>query len=267
MFVKRLLTVLVLVPLTVALILLTPPYFFQLVTAILCLIAAWEWATLAGVKSNYYRFVYVVFMLAAISVAQFIPAIWLLWVSVIWWLCSIIVLKNYVEKQPKRNYYVSMWLLGFVAIVPCWVGLNTLREAQHGAAWLLLFLFLLWATDSGAYLLGSKYGKRKLAPKLSPAKSIEGLFGGLLMMLLFAVVGAVLLDVPAKQLPMYFGVAVVTSLFAVIGDLFESLLKRRHKVKDSGNIFPGHGGMLDRMDSALAAVPIFVLLAILTGLI
>ena len=134
-------------------------------------------------------------------------------------------------------------------------------------AWLLsagalLLLLLVWAADSGAYFAGRRFGGRwfggrKLAPRISPNKTLEGLLGGVLLAAIVAAAGALLLDVPASRLPEVLGVVLLTVLFSVAGDLFESLLKRHAGVKDSGTLIPGHGGILDRVDSLLAALPVF----------
>ncbi len=125
-------------------------------------------------------------------------------------------------------------------------------------------LFLVWSADTGAYFTGRKFsgkwfGGRKLAPRISPNKSIEGLLGGLLLALVVAMIGAPLAGATVAQLPAVALVSLISVGFSVCGDLFESLLKRHVNVKDSGNLIPGHGGVLDRVDSVLAALPVFAL--------
>ena len=117
---------------------------------------------------------------------------------------------------------------------------------------------LIWAGDSGAYFFGRAFGRVKLAPSISPGKTREGLYGGLLASGLFAALAGVWLLDGRIQIAALVGLAVITILFSVVGDLFESLIKRQSKQKDSGTLFPGHGGMLDRLDSVFAALPIFV---------
>lgn len=134
----------------------------------------------------------------------------------------------------------------------------------HGHRWLLLALFLVWAADTGAYFAGRAFGGklfggRRLAPRISPNKTIEGLLGGVLLAVLVAIVGALLIGAQSAQLPAIILVAIVTVLFSVVGDLFESLLKRHVGAKDSSQLIPGHGGVLDRIDSVLAALPVFAL--------
>ena len=264
-FIKRTLTVLILLPLVIWLILGTSIFTFEVVSAIFCLGAAWEWAALIGVKTKFNRFVYTILMLAALSIVQFIPFIYVLWIGLIWWVLAIFILWHYIKTQTKRQMRFVSAIMGFFAIVPCWVGLNSLRSGPHGAEFLLFFFFLLWAVDTGAYLFGMKFGKRKLAPHLSPGKTIEGVMGGFLFMCVFLILGIWLLHVPSVHWLPLFIIVLLMAVFSIIGDLFESMLKRKCNVKDSGSILPGHGGFLDRMDSALAAAPIFSLAILLTG--
>ena len=154
---------------------------------------------------------------------------------------------------------------GTLAVVPAWCALGLIHASQpNGHRWLLLALFLVWSADTGAYFAGRKFGgklfgRRKLAPRISPNKTIEGLLGGLLLSLVVAMVGAPLAGATVDQLPAIALVALASISFSVVGDLFESLLKRHINVKDSGSLIPGHGGVLDRVDSVLAALPVFAL--------
>jgi phosphatidate cytidylyltransferase len=152
-----------------------------------------------------------------------------------------------------------------LAVVPAWCALAVIHASTpHGAGWLLLVLLLIWAADSGAYFTGRQFGGqwfggRKLAPRISPNKTLEGMLGGVALAMLVALCGALLLGAPTGKLPGILLVAAITVLFSVAGDLFESLLKRHAGMKDSGTLIPGHGGVLDRVDSLLAALPIFAL--------
>lgn len=134
---------------------------------------------------------------------------------------------------------------------------------QYNGLLLLAIFIFIWVNDTGAYLVGSRWGKRRLAPSISPKKSVEGSIGGLLLVLLSAVILRLLLFPELSWLRILL-IAVVVAIFGTIGDLFESSLKRRAGVKDSGKLIPGHGGILDRIDSLLLAVPaVYLLLAVL----
>ena len=134
---------------------------------------------------------------------------------------------------------------------------------QYNGLLLLAIFIFIWVNDTGAYLVGSRWGKRRLAPSISPKKSVEGSIGGLLLVLLSAVVLRLLLFPELSWLRILL-IAAVVAIFGTIGDLFESSLKRQAGVKDSGKLIPGHGGILDRIDSFLLAVPaVYLLLAVL----
>ena len=122
-----------------------------------------------------------------------------------------------------------------------------------------MYLFLLvWGADSGAYFVGRKFGRKKLAPNVSPNKSVEGLYGGVVTSMLIVIAVALLyLEMTWPELILFLTLSVITVFSSVLGDLFESMIKRRAGIKDSGRILPGHGGVLDRIDSLLAAAPIF----------
>ena len=133
---------------------------------------------------------------------------------------------------------------------------------QYNGLLLLAIFIFIWVNDTGAYLVGSRWGKRRLAPSISPKKSVEGSIGGLLLVLLSAVILHLLLFPELSWLRILL-IATVVAVFGTIGDLFESSLKRQAGVKDSGKLIPGHGGILDRIDSLLLAVPaVYLLLAL-----
>jgi len=163
----------------------------------------------------------------------------------------------------ESNWLQTAWLQrmlgfsGFVVLVPSWLALTSIH--RQGPIMLMFLLVLVWITDIAAYFVGKRFGKTKLAPKLSPGKSREGLWGALMASILLAIVGVRLFDLD-MNVWVYFGcLCLLTALISVVGDLYESLLKRRAGVKDSGRILPGHGGILDRIDSLTAAAPGFVL--------
>ena len=133
---------------------------------------------------------------------------------------------------------------------------------MNNSSLVLLLFGLIWASDIGAYFTGKAFGKTKLSPNVSPKKTVEGLFGGIVFSLIIGVLYVVILkDTPSINDYLMFGfLSIVVSLTSVLGDLFESLLKRLSNVKDSGKILPGHGGMLDRIDSLTSSAPVFFLL-------
>ena len=133
-------------------------------------------------------------------------------------------------------------------------------DSYHGAKLVLLVCFLVWSADTGAYFSGKRFGKHKMAPAVSPNKTIEGLVGGVILAVIITWLGAKLLSIPFISISSLLSIAIITVVISVLGDLVESMFKRASGVKDSGNILPGHGGILDRIDSLTAAIPVFALL-------
>ena len=179
----------------------------------------------------------------------------LLWAaSILTWLGSIYWVKNFPESDSWYNG--SLNLIGFILIS---AAVTALYATWHSSPWWLMYLFLLvWGADSGAYFVGRKFGKNKLAPNVSPNKSVEGLYGGIATtIIIMFVVQYFYLNLTALQLILFLILSLITVFASVLGDLFESMVKRRAGIKDSGRVLPGHGGVLDRIDSLLAAAPVF----------
>ena len=149
--------------------------------------------------------------------------------------------------------------MNFIGFVLVSAAVTAIFSVWDSSPWWLMYLFLLvWGADSGAYFVGRKLGKRKLAPHVSPNKSIEGLLGGVFVSaVIIIVVEAVYLDLTIAQHILFLILSIITVFSSVLGDLLESMIKRRAGIKDSGRILPGHGGVLDRIDSLIAAAPVF----------
>ncbi|SPL69010.1 phosphatidate cytidylyltransferase [Acinetobacter stercoris] len=179
----------------------------------------------------------------------------LLWsASILTWLFSIYWVKNFPEYDGWYN--PSLNVIGLVLIS---AAVTAIFEVWKTSPWWLMYLFLLvWGADSGAYFIGRKFGKRKLAPDVSPNKSVEGLIGGIVTVIVVIItVQFVYLNLSFAQNILFLILSILTAFSSVLGDLFESMIKRRAGVKDSGRVLPGHGGVLDRIDSLLAAAPVF----------
>ncbi|CAG2156436.1 unnamed protein product [Oppiella nova] len=164
----------------------------------------------------------------------------------------------WVKHYPEYDgwYNITLNIVGLVLIS---AAVTAIFEVWKSSPWWLMYLFLLvWGADSGAYFVGRKFGKRKLAPDVSPNKSIEGLIGGIVTVaIVIIVVQSIYLHLTLPQHILFLVLSIVTVFSSVLGDLFESMIKRRAGIKDSGRILPGHGGVLDRIDSLLAAAPFF----------
>ncbi|MFB9866611.1 phosphatidate cytidylyltransferase [Vreelandella sulfidaeris] len=233
---------------------------FALFTAAIVLLGAWEWANLAGVLRTAQR----AQLVAAMAVLMLImwltgaaTAIWPLWIAAAGWCANLYWVIHYPAKGQQWQSTLRRLVMGLWVLVPCWVGFNVLRES--GSIWLLFVLLLVWTADIGAYFVGRNWGKRKLAPNVSPGKSWEGVLGGLASTAILATCFALWLPLSmAGGITLVLITAIVT-LTSVLGDLLESMLKRYRNIKDSSQLLPGHGGVLDRIDSLTAAIPLFAL--------
>lgn len=267
MLLKRVITALVLLPPVLATLWFGSTLLVGVVFGAAVLIAAHEWAALAGVRRGTgatAAFVALAAGLIALVVWQRDGALpWALMVgTVAWWLLMLVWIVRFPtgfdDTHPPRWLKAGAGLL----VVPATIGAVTVLHGSPDGAWRLLFAFVLvWAADIGAYFTGQAFGKHKLAPTVSPGKTWEGLFGGLAWALVVAWVAGVWLfklQGAAAWLPFLLLSAAVV-LLSIVGDLGESLIKRQAGVKDSGTLLPGHGGMLDRIDSLLAALPAMAL--------
>lgn len=271
--VKRVLTAGILIPSVIAAVLFLPPIYLALCFAVIALLAGWEWTNLSGISSNSSKVVFILVLAVGLwGTHELLPQAWIMdWffqISAVWWFAVTFALTRYTRIEPASpGPDLLRIVMGFVVIIPLWASLVVLHgSGEDGPLTVLFLLILIWVADSGAYFAGRRWGKRKLAPVISPGKTWEGIYGavggalicGILLAWYRSDVEGALWLVP---------VCVLTVLMSVVGDLFESLLKRRVAMKDSGNLLPGHGGVLDRIDSLTAAAPIFLLgLQFTTGL-
>lgn len=264
----------------IAALFLLPPLGFSLVTLAVCMLAAWEWGQLAGFANRHQRIwgaVICGLVLAAmlLGMPEFNRSVHLpliagsLWAAAGWWLLALFLVFFYPRSAGWwRNSRLIKVLFGVVTILPFFWGMVALRqygyETNHyrGAWWLLYVMLLVWGADSGAYIFGKLFGKNKLAPKVSPGKTWEGLIGGLITSALISwLFGRYApLDIDVRILLIC---SVIAALASVLGDLTESMFKREAGIKDSSHLIPGHGGVLDRIDSLTAAVPVFACLMLL----
>ncbi|WP_433749823.1 phosphatidate cytidylyltransferase [Falsibacillus pallidus] len=170
---------------------------------------------------------------------------------------GILLMLTYTVASKNRFSFedASYSILSILYVGIGFFYMNETRSADSGLTYLFYALFIIWATDSGAYFIGKAMGKRKLWPEISPNKTVEGFVGGVVCALVVALLFFLISDIPAGMMKLLIA-GIVLSIFGQIGDLVESALKRHFDVKDSGNILPGHGGILDRFDSLLFVLPI-----------
>lgn len=224
--------------------------------AILILAGAWEWGGFLFSEPNVtQRSIYVVFIAALIAALAFNlpnPTLvnGLLLSALAWWSIALVWIFFFPTPIPR----LLTWVCGALVMLPAWLALDVLY--LYSPQSLLFALIIVWAADVGAYFSGRRFGRVKLAPKISPGKTWEGVFGGLFAVTLLAILGSQILDF---QLAILVPFCLAVAMLSVVGDLTVSMFKRSAGVKDSGSLFPGHGGVLDRIDSVTAAAPLFAL--------
>lgn len=262
----RIITALILIPLVLAGIFYLPPIPFACLSAIVVLMAAWEWAGLMGWHDLPRRCVYLAELFVFLAVLTLLPAGIVLIAASVTWVAMLYFVLRYQQfsalwaRLPWLPVVLGLWILGTT-----WMALNVIQQLPRGPYYLLFLLLFIWAADTGAYFAGRQWGKRKLAPHISPGKSVEGVLGGSLLSVLVAVIGGwFFYKVHGWGYMGFIGLAFLTSLVSVLGDLSESMIKRQAGVKDSGNLLPGHGGLLDRIDSLLSAAPVFAMVLLLS---
>ncbi|ETX10716.1 phosphatidate cytidylyltransferase [Marinomonas ushuaiensis DSM 15871] len=265
MLLPRILSAIVMAALFICAVFVLEEFSFIISMAGVVLLAGWEWARLSGVKHQLGRVLFAIVIgflclvtfkfnvqEASLYIAPF------LWITALYW-----VVRYPALLQWRHNF--SRLLFGALILVTTWSALVVLRQADDFVVWVLLLMGLIWGADSGAYFAGRAFGKRKLARFVSPGKSWEGVIGGLLLTQLGVVVFAFFSDFSASQWVVLALIALLTSSVSVLGDLTESLFKRHESLKDSSRLIPGHGGVMDRVDSLTAAASIYVLSLTLAG--
>jgi phosphatidate cytidylyltransferase len=185
---------------------------------------------------------------------------WVLVAALLWWLVATWLVLTYPESSEHWSSSVCKLVIGLLILLPAWQGLVLIKQWELGNWLILSVMVLVWGADIGAYFSGKAFGKRKLAPKVSPGKSWEGLYGGLVASLLITAVVGIFRSWSFSQFFFCLIGAAIVVLISVVGDLTESMFKRKSGIKDSSNLLPGHGGVLDRIDSLTAAIPVFALL-------
>lgn len=260
----RLLSAALLVPLVVLGVLRLPaPAFAALLGAVL-VAASWEWSRLVPLSGYPARMLYSAAIAGLLALTWWAGpdrlVIYLLVAAGCWWLFVLYWLTHPQRCAVNSTPCVVLKLLaGALVSVPPWAALVVLhRHGSNGPLLTLLLLVMIWLADSGAYFAGRRWGRHKLAPLISPGKTREGLYGGLLASLLFAGIASWWYSHSPSWTLSFVLVALPAMLFSVVGDLLESMMKRQSGIKDSGSLIPGHGGIFDRIDSLVAAAPVFL---------
>ncbi|MBN7821431.1 phosphatidate cytidylyltransferase [Bowmanella sp. Y26] len=277
---QRIITALVLAPLALGAILFLPLTGFELCIGLIVGLGAWEWANLMSLASRKAKGLYTLLVMGiCVALTWSIPTeeiwvqgqlspiyFWILSVAAAWWALALAMIIAY----PR---YTSMWrnsvpirgLFGLLTLIPTWVAIVTLRtklydiDPFYGASLIFYVLGIVWAADIGAFFVGVKFGRHKLRPNVSPGKTLEGLLGGIAASSAIIGFAALHYQVNASMIWTHILIGGLTVGVSALGDLNESMFKRCVGCKDSGTLLPGHGGILDRIDSLTAAFPVFAL--------
>lgn len=275
---QRIITASILAPLVVLAVYLLPISYFTLFLALIVLVAAWEWAGLIGLTALGCRLLFQVAIILPMLGIHFWTQIlevaaqltdypdirnysgileWLVVPPVLFWMLIMVLIKKasdaMLELKLKTRYKA---LIGWFILLAAWMFLSRMR-AFYGADMTMYLLGLIWIADIAAYFVGKKFGTTKLAPTVSPGKTVAGFYGALASGALCAIVLSLIYGFNFLIGADFVLLSVLTVLISIYGDLFLSLVKRQQGVKDSGSLLPGHGGLLDRIDSVLAAIPMF----------
>lgn len=264
---QRIITALILLPVALAGFFLLDGAWFALFIGGVVTLGGWEWARLAGFDGQPARVAYAVLVALALTGLWLAPwlAPWVLGAGLLWWALAILLVFGY---PASSRFWASAPLrlaIGLLILLPAWQGLLLLKQWPQANALIIAVMLLVWAADIGAYFTGKAFGRRKLAPQVSPGKSWEGFFGGLATSLALTLAVGLQQGWTPSGLLLALGAAALVVAISVIGDLTESMFKRQAGIKDSSQLLPGHGGVLDRIDSLTAAVPLFAALLWLAG--
>jgi phosphatidate cytidylyltransferase len=278
---QRIITAIWLIPLVFGAIFYLPSDYFAWALVGVFLIAAKEWGRIIDADCQMTQWSFTItlaILLVALNILVPSAEVWntghlhpiFLAVTLLgglWWLIAMGLVVTYPKSARlwQRSHMLKS-MFGQLTLLPCFVSLvalkslSTASEPYFGGALVFLVMLVVWAADSGAYFAGKALGRTKLAPNVSPAKTIEGLVGGLITTMI--VVAIVMTLSPQQEMGLVIAVTLFTALASALGDLSESMFKRVANIKDSGTILPGHGGVLDRIDSLTAALPVFTLIYI-----
>ncbi len=245
-----------------------------MVFGVILLTGAWEWMGLAELRQTAAKISFLLAQAVVLVAAwwmihshvNYVPVLLvsavLAWLLIFYWLV--------MHERGKRKIHFSIAgrvALGLVLLPMTWISIAfILVRFENDRVLVLLLFFLIWGADVAAYFTGRAFGKHKLAPSISPGKTWQGVMGALAMTIVIVCVAWWLMNYPLGLLPKLIVLGLLVAVISVVGDLFESLLKRQVGVKDSSNLLPGHGGVLDRIDSMIAAGPLFALGIYLLGM-
>lgn len=273
---QRVITAIILTVFLLGMLFELPAHYFPFFLGAVVLVGAWEWSNLSSFGEVWQRLIFA-FLVAITLVAL---SCWiglcspleptldvslikqLLMAACVWWAIALLLVQGFPSSAILWGSPFIRLVMGLLVLVPTWLALVYVCFQPHGAWLVVMIMGIVAAADTGGYFTGRRFGKHKLAAAVSPGKTLEGFAGGLFCNVLLAIAVAYF---TGSNIWLLLAIVVPTSLFSVLGDLLESMVKRHAGVKDSGTILPGHGGILDRVDSITAAAPVFALALIASG--
>ncbi len=244
-----------------------PPLAFAVFVGAILTVAAWEWANLAQLEMTW-RYGYAAVLALLFAGSYFVPPGLLLGIALLWWLVALVLVVTYPKTASAWYQKPLVIALGPLVLVPAFMSMLVLKAEAEANFLILLLFFLIWGADIGAYFSGRAFGKAKLAPAVSPGKSWAGVVGGMITAVAIALGMALWAGYPAlasAEFGIYLLACLAVAVISVLGDLAISMFKRERGIKDSSQLLPGHGGVLDRIDSLLAAGPLFAVLLLILG--
>lgn len=273
----RIISAIVMAAVFLSVLFLLPPLGFSMFIAAVVVVAAWEWANLSSFESLLARVGYASGV-AAVLVGLYFSCGFdqpvlrldsikiLLLIACSWWAVALLWVQGFPQSSLLWGNRWLRLLMGILVLVPTWLAAAYVRSLESGQWLVLLAMLLIACADTGGYFVGRRFGRRKLAINVSPGKTWEGFWGGQLCNLLLALFLAfVVLGVTPSAAVTVIVIVAMTSLASVLGDLLESMVKRHRGIKDSSQLLPGHGGVMDRVDGVTAAMPFFALGLLLAG--
>lgn len=275
---QRIITAVILAPLALSAILFLPITYFEIMVAGVICLGAYEWANMSGIKLRIFKGWFSALVGGLLAILIFTVDDEIIWqqgqlhplykgilaVASLWWVVSLLMIIAYPRYSRFWQKSISLRAtFGVLTLVPTFVAIVSLRTSLYdvdpfyGASLLFYVLGIVWAADIGAFFVGVKFGKHKLRPNVSPGKTLEGLLGGIGASFAIIAFAALHYQVDPTRIWLHVVVGAITVAVSALGDLNESMFKRCEGIKDSGKLLPGHGGIMDRIDSLTAAFPVF----------
>ena len=260
----RIITAAVLIPLVIWAILSLSEQNFTYVLAAILFLATFEWNNFVAYKNKIFGWIFSIIVLGSFLTILYIDNSQItdivIFAALAWWLISLPLLFTFPFKSSHLlQQKPTKVIVGFVMLLSTFLALHLLRNSSdYGPDYVLYLMIVIWLADSGAYFTGRAWGKHKLIPNVSPGKTWEGVAGAIAATLVAALIAVNLLGIPSSHSVLFILVTLVTVVYSIIGDLSESMFKRMVNIKDSGHILPGHGGILDRIDSLTSGLPVFL---------